>query len=225
MTAAGDISVVIPARNAGRFLDDALRSVADQTVCVGEVIVVDDGSHDDTAGIARRFDAPFALRMIATAGAGAAAARNTGVRASTGRLLAFLDADDIWLGDKLERQLAVPGLADGAAIAFGFCREFSDPAGRFPIRDEQMAAPSLSSMLVARSLFEQVGNFREDLPGGELMEWLGRPEASSLTTHYVQGAEFLRRVHANNSTRSMAGGRRIYLELARARRRQGLAAA
>ncbi len=216
-----DVSVIIPAKNAGRFLGDALNSVAGQTAPVGEVIVVDDGSHDATAKIADGYQAPFALRVVATAGVGAAAARNAGVRASAGALLAFLDADDVWLNVKLERQLALPGLAEGAAIAFGHCREFSDPEGRFPIRAERMAAPSLSSMLIARTAFEQVGAFREDLPAGELMEWLNRSAASGLETHYVEGAEFLRRVHAHNSTRSLEGGRRVYLELARQRRRQG----
>lgn len=209
------ISVILPAYNAASFLDDALRSIMAQTVPVAEILVVDDGSDDDTAGVAQSWGAP--VRLLSQPHRSAAAARNLGVQHASGQMLAFLDADDIWNPHKLQRQLAAPGVIAGQAIAFGQCREFSDPAGRFPFRAELVAAPSLSAMLIARDTFLDVGLFREDLALGELMEWLGRPAAACLPQHMVPDAHFLRRVHAANTTRQ-AGRAAAYLGILRERR-------
>jgi hypothetical protein len=96
--------VLIPARNAGAWIADAIRSVLVQTAPAHECIVIDDGSTDSTAQTAGAFGPP--VRIISTGGRGVAAARNAGAAASTGNYLAFLDADDVWLPRKLELQLA-----------------------------------------------------------------------------------------------------------------------
>jgi glycosyltransferase involved in cell wall biosynthesis len=93
------ISVVIPAFNAQLYIAQALHSVARQTQRPSEVIVVDDGSIDDTVQIA----ASFGVRLIRQRNAGPSAARNAGIRASASAWIAFLDADDQWDRDKLER--------------------------------------------------------------------------------------------------------------------------
>lgn len=214
------LSVIVPARNAETFIGSALRSIARQSVKVDEVIAIDDGSSDATSSVIDGFEAPFPVRLLRTEGIGAAAARNRGVEASVGSHLAFLDADDLWLPHKLAAQIAALGLASGSVIVFGHCREFSWPAGAFPIRRERMQAPSLSSMLIAKADFERVGPFREDLKIGELLEWLGRPQAVSMERHFPEDAAFLRRVHANNSTRDIVERRQHYLDLFRSRRRQ-----
>jgi glycosyltransferase involved in cell wall biosynthesis len=83
-------SVVIPCYNQGRFLPDAIESARHQTHGAVEIIVVDDGSEDDTRGVARR----YGVRCIRQRHAGAPAARNTGLRESRAEFLIFLDADD-----------------------------------------------------------------------------------------------------------------------------------
>jgi glycosyltransferase involved in cell wall biosynthesis len=98
------VSVVIPAYNAERFVAAAIESVLAQTFKDLEVIVVDDGSRDGTGAIAARFGEP--VRYLRQDNAGVAAARNRGIRESRGGLTAFLDADDTWRSDKLEKQLA-----------------------------------------------------------------------------------------------------------------------
>src|SRR5262249_39213835 len=98
------VSVVLPAYNAERTIAASLASIAAQTVTELEVIVVDDGSTDDTIRVAKSTDRGD-LRVISQANAGHAAARNTGVSAARGRYVAFLDADDLWLPEKLERQM------------------------------------------------------------------------------------------------------------------------
>lgn len=97
------ISVVIPAYNNAAWIARAVESVLSQRRPAEEIVVVDDGSTDDTAAIAAGYGA--AVRLIQQANAGAAAARNAGVRAATGDWIAFLDADDEWLPEKLERQV------------------------------------------------------------------------------------------------------------------------
>ncbi len=100
------VSVVIPAFNAAATIDETVGSVLGQTISDLEVIVVDDGSADDTQGTVRAM-ADSRVRLETQANAGAAAARNTGINAARGRYVAFLDSDDLWLETKLERQLAV----------------------------------------------------------------------------------------------------------------------
>jgi glycosyltransferase involved in cell wall biosynthesis len=99
------VSVVIPTYNRGRCLPDTVGSVLAQTVAPLEVLVVDDGSSDDTREICARF--PPSVRYVGRPNGGASAARNTGMRAARGEFIAFLDADDVWEPGKLEVQLAL----------------------------------------------------------------------------------------------------------------------
>ena len=99
------VSVVIPTYNRARCLPDTVGSVLAQTVRPQEILVVDDGSSDDTAAVCRRFPAP--VRYVPRPNGGASAARNTGMRESAGEFIAFLDADDVWEPAKLEVQLAL----------------------------------------------------------------------------------------------------------------------
>jgi glycosyltransferase involved in cell wall biosynthesis len=98
------ISVVIPTYNYGTYLSRAIESVLAQTHPVHEIIVVDDGSTDDTRATAARFGER--IRYIFQENRGLSAARNTGIRAATGEWVAFLDADDWWLPEKIQLQVA-----------------------------------------------------------------------------------------------------------------------
>lgn len=97
-------SVVIPTYNSGPLVVEAVESVLAQTHPAGEVIVVDDGSADDTAARLARFGPP--VRYVRTENGGVSAARNRGVAEAAGDLVAFLDADDVWHPRKLEYQVA-----------------------------------------------------------------------------------------------------------------------
>lgn len=98
------VSAVMPAYNASRTVVDAVNSILTQTVEDLEVIVVDDGSKDDTADVVRSIDDPR-VSLIVKRNEGVASARNAGLRAARGRYVAFLDSDDLWLPSKLKRQL------------------------------------------------------------------------------------------------------------------------
>jgi glycosyltransferase involved in cell wall biosynthesis len=108
------ISVIIPAYNAAAFILKTIAYVRAQTLPVAELIVVDDGSTDRTAELA----AAAGARVIRQANAGPSAARNAGLRAATQPWVAFLDADDTWQADKLERQWAALALCpEACAVA------------------------------------------------------------------------------------------------------------
>ncbi len=111
------ISVVIPCFDAEAHLGAAIASVLAQTRPVLEVIVVDDGSTDDSARIAESFGPP--VRVIRQSNAGESAARNRGIEAARGEWVAFLDADDLWLPHKLERQAeAIQGAAEDVVCVY-----------------------------------------------------------------------------------------------------------
>src|SRR5437867_3944003 len=99
------VSVIIPVRDGTAYIASAIESVLAQTRPAGEVLVIDDGSKDETAGIVSRFSSR-GIRLIQQPARGAAAARNAGVKVARHELLAFLDADDLWTFTKLEQQCA-----------------------------------------------------------------------------------------------------------------------
>jgi len=101
------ISVVIPAYNAAEYIGRAIDSVLAQTRRPDEIIVVDDGSTDDTASIVETYGSQ--VRLIRQENAGVSAARNTGIDAATGEWIAFLDSDDEWLKEKLQLQVELLG--------------------------------------------------------------------------------------------------------------------
>jgi len=99
------VSVVIPNYNYARFLPEALESVLGQTYPEVEILVVDDGSTDDSLVVLRRYDGR--IRMLSQRNGGVSRARNLGIRESRGALVAFLDPDDAWLPEKLTKQVAL----------------------------------------------------------------------------------------------------------------------
>ncbi len=97
------VSVVIPTYNSARYLAEAVDGAVNQTFKDIEILVIDDGSTDDTQDVVRRYGA--AIRCISQENKGVAVARNHGIAESRGRYVAFLDADDVWRPEKLEKEL------------------------------------------------------------------------------------------------------------------------
>ncbi|HYW51031.1 MAG TPA: glycosyltransferase family 2 protein, partial [Gemmatimonadaceae bacterium] len=117
--------VVIPAKNAAKFLASTLESVRQQTCPASEIVVVDDGSNDATAEVAR---AAGVTVMSHATSSGPAASRNRGVAATTAPLVAFLDADDEWMPDHAERLLHALA-AEGAVFAGSGAQKFGAETG------------------------------------------------------------------------------------------------
>ncbi|RKF18298.1 glycosyltransferase family 2 protein [Altericroceibacterium spongiae] len=184
-------SIVMPAYNASATIEAAIASVLNQSCDDFELIIVDDGSNDDTllraiyqAGFDRR------LRVVSQRNAGVSEARNLGVSIARGELLAFLDADDLWHAQKLETHLAFhttcPGLAASfAGIAFREEKNGSlTPAKTWssvpenPLTLTQILAENpvctTSNLVVNAQTMQEVGLFRKGLDHAEDQEWLAR---------------------------------------------------
>jgi cellulose synthase/poly-beta-1,6-N-acetylglucosamine synthase-like glycosyltransferase len=110
------VTAIIPTHNYGRFLKRAIESVFAQAYFVAEIIVVDDGSTDDTREIAGQFG--DRVRYIYQENAGVSAARNRGIAAATGEWIAFLDADDWWLPEKIQLQVEAASRDSEVALVY-----------------------------------------------------------------------------------------------------------
>lgn len=173
------VSIIMPAYNAEKYIAGAIRSVLDQTRADWELIVIDDGSTDGTAEVARGFaSADDRIKLVSQRNGGQSSARNAGIRNSRGDIVAFLDADDLWLREKLELQLAVMEGRDADVVSSnGFIfREGSgedEPHG-FTIVPGLMDGErmfkllyennkiQIQSVLVRRKVLEDAGLFDED---------------------------------------------------------------
>jgi len=187
------VSVVIPAFNAERFLGAAIESALAQSPAPLEVLVVDDGSTDGTAAVARSHDVRYAHQE----NAGVAAAANLGASLAHGDFLAFVDADDVWLPGKLARQLARLEAEPGLEAVFGRVREVDlrAPSGA-PAREEAFVARL--TMLIRRDAFGRVGPFDPRFRIGEFVEWFGRAEEKGLRHATLPDVVAERRIHGAN---------------------------
>jgi len=170
------ISVVIPTFNYGRFLGDAIRSVLRQTYDNIEVLVVDDGSTDETPEVVSEFT--NLITYIWQQNAGQSVARNIGIYESKGSLIAFLDADDFWEPSKIQMQYEL--LSDKCGFIYCGARTFQsysnetinvlDPLFRGNCTNEFIKNPGVqivtageSSVLVRKDIAERVGGFDKRL--------------------------------------------------------------
>ncbi len=164
------ITIVIASRNYGRYLDGAIRSVLAQTVRDFEIVLIDDGSTDDTPAVVQRFRAEPRLRSFRTDGLGQARAKNLGLMHARGELIAFLDGDDEWLPTKLEEQL--PHFRTPEVGVVYARRTVMDANGvEQPTTESPLVAGQIyeallarncicfSSVIIRRSVFETVGMF------------------------------------------------------------------
>lgn len=171
------VAVVIPTYNRAHLIRRAIKSVIAQTRCPDEIIVVDDGSTDNTESL---LTSEFPdIRYIKQDNQGVSAARNTGIRQSTAQWIAFIDSDDEWLPSKLEKQCKA--LATDAESLICHTNEIWIRDGRRvnPMKKHNksggwifrhclpLCAMSPSSIVINRSLFDRVGLFDEMLPACE----------------------------------------------------------
>ncbi|SEB47946.1 glycosyltransferase family A protein [Terriglobus roseus] len=170
------VSVVIPAYNAEPYLHECLSSVLTQTHPVEEVIVIDDGSTDRTRSIAESFGSP--VRLLQQKQGGPARARNLGVKEARGEWIAFLDADDLWLPDKVRKQLSALAAAPEAVLCYTGLLALKLDGSRVAVQ-----APSLShvdamlsltnvgippsAVMLRRETLLQVGGFSDVQKGCE----------------------------------------------------------
>jgi glycosyltransferase involved in cell wall biosynthesis len=223
------VSVIVPVRDGGRYLGAALDSIVRQTLPAKEVLVIDDGSQDESQWIARGFGS--SVRCVSTPPRGPAAARNRGVALASGELLAFLDADDLWIPTKLARQCELLSTEPELEAVFGGTEFFLSPdlapdeARRLVCPREVQVGWLIGAMLIRRESFAQVGPLAETLRIGDFIDWADRAQAAGLRTRTTSDVVLRRRLHARNLSRLGRGDRQDFARVARAALQRRRAAA
>lgn len=182
------ISVVVPAYNAADFLVPTLKAVIAQTYQQWEMLVVDDGSSDRTSELVQQMSAADSrIRLIAQSNQGVSAARNTGVREAQSKLIAFLDADDLWLPDKLAAHVAFMEAHPKASASFArvelinfdgtstqrFTNNFVKQVAAYEVL---YANPTIttSNLVIRTAIFEELSGFDETMRHDEDVDFLFR---------------------------------------------------
>ena len=199
------VSVVLPVRDGERYLRESLDSVFAQDPRPYEVIVVDDGSRDATGDVIASYGQR--IKAIRQARLGHAGALNTGVVAASGSVLAFQDADDVWVPDRLE--LLLSALDERTDAVFGWLEQFVSPdldppeTARLRVDTDPQLAFLVQTMIVRSEALTAVGAFDESLDFGSNIDWISRARLSGLRTRTVTEVVTRRRIHETNMGRQV----------------------
>ncbi len=199
------VSVIIPVKDGDRYLEQALRSVVEQSYKRIEPIVVDGNSVDRSREIALSFEG---VRCLTQSGTGLSGAWNQGIEASRGELVAFLDGDDHWLPGKLDAQVDLlierPELAGTVGKARFFLAEGSNgpPGLRRETLSGEHPAPMPGTLLVRRRVFEEVGLFDPEYLVAPDVDWFARVKDAGLELAPLPMVMLEKRFHDDNLSHS-----------------------
>ncbi len=202
------VTVIIPAYNYADYISTTLDSVFAQTYRPIEVIVVDDGSTDNSAEIVRGYPE---VQYFYQSNQGVSVARNVAIAAAKGEFMAFLDADDLWKPDKLSVQITYMLENPDMRITGTKVRNFLDSETQLPfwLKDnpnwEEDTAIIPSTLVVHKSVFNQIGGFSPDYRASEDTEWLWRANEVKVPMFKINEIMTLRRFHGSNLSWLMAG--------------------
>lgn len=230
------VSVIMPSRNAGQYIDAALRSIARQAVPAVQVIIADAGSTDETAAIVARYEGradlsfsflPLGRDVVPSV------ARNHALEGATGEFVAFLDADDLWPAGKLARQLARLDASPELGMVSGYVRYFeaADDTGLAPApgsRTTDLVHVHLGACVYRATTLQRLGGFDPELRFAEDMDLLMRVRESGTRFCIPRSVELYYRRHpaamtAVSDPRQEADFRRATLNSLQRRRRAGTA--
>jgi glycosyltransferase involved in cell wall biosynthesis len=201
------VSCIIPAFNAEPFVGEAIESVLAQTYSAVEIIVVDDGSTDRTADVARSYGPT--VHCLVRPHRGAGAAKNDGIRVAQGGFVAFLDADDLWHPDKLTRQMDRLALRSQIDLCFTRYQNFwSEEVAEEEetYQGHPLSRPasgwSMSTLLGRRDVFERFGRFEEDAAERhQSLLWALRAAERGAIVDVMPEVLMCRRLHPGNLSR------------------------
>jgi glycosyltransferase involved in cell wall biosynthesis len=195
------VSAVIPVYNGQRYLAEAIQSVLAQEHEALELIVIDDGSSDGSAAVAGRFSQ---VRYHYQPNGGIGAARNRGLELARGTFIAFLDADDVWMPQKLAVQLSAFATDPGLDIVSGHVEQFHSPeldqtvASKIHCPSEPLPGYAFGAMLVKRSVFLHVGPVSTSREKAECVDWCLRAKDLGLRIAMLPSVVLRRRLHDAN---------------------------
>lgn len=197
------VSVIVPVYNGERYLDSTLESIFNQDYHPIEVIVVDDGSTDNSADIARSYKK---IHYIYQPNQGQSVARNTGIAVAQGEFIAFLDADDLWMPNKLSIQISY--LCNHPEVGYVLANQRmlieegveKPPWYREDIFTKDRTGFFPSTLLVRKSVYKQVGLFDPSYRYGENAEWFARAKDVGIRKAIIPETLLLKRIHDCNLT-------------------------
>lgn len=197
------VSIVMPAYNTETHITAALESIFQHQTQPLEVIVVNDGSTDATAARAAAFG--DRVTILHQSNQGIFGALNCGIQAAHSEWLTFLDADDLWMPERLEKQFAAFAAQPSLAAVYGHLQNFyspeTDAAYRAQITCDPNPIPGLwqHTLLMRRADFMRVGLFETQWKLGAFMEWFERANSMGMTYQVLPDVLLMRRLHPNNS--------------------------
>jgi len=197
------ISVIIPTYNAAKYLPDALESILQQNHQNFEIIVIDDGSTDTTKDVLESYRNLIIYRYQENAGP--ASARNHGLQIAQGEIIAFLDADDLWPEDKIERQLFHLKEFPDVEIVIGRTRfeylpDAKEIADGAELATEPQVSQGLPVALMRRTAFDKIGYLDTDLIYYEDWDWFLRAREAEIKMLVYDETVYIYRRHAGNMT-------------------------
>jgi glycosyltransferase involved in cell wall biosynthesis len=196
------ISVIIPVYNTEKYLAEAIDSILAQTYSPLEIIVVDDGSIDKTAKVAQQYGS--SVRYHYQQNQGISAARNAGIALAKGEFFAFLDADDLWVPQKLDLQMRFFIVNNELEAVFGHTQQFYSPELEESLRQkiycppESMGGYLVSTLLIQRSTFFRVGRFDTRWQTGTDVSWYLQARDIGFNFQMLPDVVHLRRLHDKN---------------------------
>ncbi|UXX80814.1 glycosyltransferase [Reichenbachiella carrageenanivorans] len=202
------ISIIIPCYNAEEHLASAIQSIIDLEIENLEIIVVDDGSTDNSITIARSFDK---IQLISQANSGPAAARNRGIEAASGDIIGFLDADDLYPDQKIKIQLDYLRKNPDTEIVSGRIQCFGDQSDHMYIKIYEDAAQKtmlnfhVGANLYRKNVFDKIGGFDVDLRYAEDVDHWFKIVEQGINYHFLSEVTLLHRRHHNNMTNVSQG--------------------
>jgi glycosyltransferase involved in cell wall biosynthesis len=208
------VSVVIPVYNGERYVAEAVQSVLDQDYRPLEVLVIDDGSTDTSRRVVERLGPEVEYHRREHAGL--AVTRNYGTTVARGGLLAFNDADDIWVPGRLQRQVDVLAAEPGLDGVFGRMEQFVSPeldpdlAERLQPRLAELPALSPCTLLIRTAAYRRVGALDPQWKVGEFLDWLLKAREIGIMTRMLDDLVLRRRIHADNMGRRERDSRSDY---------------
>lgn len=198
------VSVIIPVYNGQQYLKESIESVLLQKSVAFELIIVDDGSTDSTREVVSTYVDNKIVRYVYQENQGLAASRNKGISIASGNYIAFNDADDIWVEDKLSTQMAIMETQPSVEMISGRVRQFISPEipetehGKYTFLDVDMQTNLIPCSLFRGEVFVKHGMFDTNLKIGQDMSWLLQAKNMGLIIHPLPKLVYYRRLHPNN---------------------------
>ena len=221
------VSVILPVYNCERYIGESIESIISQTHRPHEIIVINDGSTDNTENIVKSYKQ---VHLINQKNAGVSAALNKGLELANGNFIAFLDSDDLWENKKLENQLQRLNEDKKLDMVFSKVRQFissdlsPEDQKRYECPEKPMDGIHRSALVGRSESIKRVGTFSSDYTSEEFLDWFVRAKELGLKYSIMDQVFVMRRIHGNNLTLQKERKEKVdfpkILKLALDRRRQ-----